>query len=67
MTTAAVAAGLALGLTACSTTGTTGPAADDATGTAKPHGYVEGASEAQEPQGASWPCPPPARRRCTTC
>ncbi|AIV41256.1 hypothetical protein NI26_01165 [Curtobacterium sp. MR_MD2014] len=50
MTTAAVAAGLALGLTACSTTGTTGPAADDATGTAKPHGYVEGASEAQEPQ-----------------
>jgi len=50
LTTAAVAAGLALGLTACSTTGTTGPAADDATGTAKPHGYVEGASEAQEPQ-----------------
>ncbi|MCM3521110.1 ABC transporter [Curtobacterium sp. P97] len=50
MTTAAVAAGLALGLTACSTGGTAGPAADDATGTAKPHGYVEGASEAQEPQ-----------------
>lgn len=50
MTTAAAAAGLALGLTACSTGGTTGPAADDATATAKPHGYVEGASEAQEPQ-----------------
>lgn len=50
LTAAAVAAGLALGLTACSTTGSTRPAADDATGTAKPHGYVEGASEAQEPQ-----------------
>ncbi len=50
MTTAAVTAGLALGLTACSTGDTTEPAADDTTATAKPHGYVEGASEAQEPQ-----------------
>ncbi|PZF55524.1 ABC transporter [Curtobacterium sp. MCSS17_008] len=50
LTTTAIAAGLAIGLTACSTSGSTGPAADDPTGTAKPHGYVEGASEAQEPQ-----------------
>jgi hypothetical protein len=53
-TIAAVAAGLALGLTACSTGDTpvdsAGPATGDATTTAKPHGYVEGASEAQEPQ-----------------
>ncbi|UBQ02814.1 ABC transporter [Curtobacterium sp. TXMA1] len=50
ITTAAVAAGLALGLTACSTEDTAGPSADGTTATAKPHGYVEGASEAQEPQ-----------------
>lgn len=50
ITTAAVAAGLALGLTACSTEDTAGPSADETTATAKPHGYVEGASEAQEPQ-----------------
>ncbi|QCR42319.1 ABC transporter [Curtobacterium sp. SGAir0471] len=50
ITTAVVAAGLALGLTACSTEDTAGPAADETTATAKPHGYVEGASEAQEPQ-----------------
>ncbi|WIE75874.1 ABC transporter [Curtobacterium sp. MCSS17_007] len=50
LTTAAIAAGLAIGLTACSTGGSSGPAADDPTATAKPHGYVEGASEAQEPQ-----------------
>ncbi len=50
ITTAAVAAGLALGLTACSAEDTAGPSADWTTATAKPHGYVEGASEAQEPQ-----------------
>jgi len=54
LTTTAVAAGLAFGLTACSTGGTapgpTGPAAGGATATAEPHGYVAGASEAQEPQ-----------------
>ncbi|MDM7892840.1 ABC transporter [Curtobacterium caseinilyticum] len=50
LTTTAVAVGLAVGLTACSSDRSGGPAADDATGTAAPHGHVEGASEAQEPQ-----------------
>ncbi len=50
LTTTAFAATLGLGLTACSTGGTTGPAADDATDASTPHGYVEGATEAQEPQ-----------------
>ncbi|OEI68831.1 hypothetical protein [Curtobacterium sp. ER1/6] len=49
-TTTAIAAALAITATACSTGGSTGPAADGPTGTAKPHGYVAGASEAQEPQ-----------------
>lgn len=48
--TAAVAAGLTLGLTACSTEDTAEPSAADATATARPHGHVEGAREAQEPQ-----------------
>jgi len=49
LTTIGLATGLALGATACSSGGPS-PAADDATGTAAPHGYVEGATEAQEPQ-----------------
>ncbi len=48
--TTVIATGLAIGLAACSTDESPGPAADDATGTAKPHGYVAGASESQEPQ-----------------
>ncbi|QQD76406.1 ABC transporter [Curtobacterium sp. YC1] len=47
LSTIGLATGLALTVTACST-GT--PSADDATASARPHGYVEGASEAQEPQ-----------------
>lgn len=50
LATTAIAAALAITATACSTGGSTGPAADGPTGTAKPHGYVAGASEAQEPQ-----------------
>ena len=50
LTTTAIATGLAIGLAGCSTSGSPGPAADDPTGTARPHGYVAGASEAQEPQ-----------------
>lgn len=54
LTTTALAAGLAIGLTACSTDGGagpgTGPAADGPTSTATPHGFVAGATEAQEPQ-----------------
>jgi hypothetical protein len=42
-----LATGLALTATACST-GT--PSADGSAGTARPHGYVAGASESQEPQ-----------------
>ncbi|PZF02871.1 ABC transporter [Curtobacterium sp. MCLR17_040] len=45
--TIGLATGLALTVTACST-GT--PSADSSTGTARPHGYVAGASESQEPQ-----------------
>ncbi len=47
LSTIGLATGLALTVTACST-GT--PSADDATASTRPHGYVEGASEAQEPQ-----------------
>ncbi|PYY65550.1 ABC transporter [Curtobacterium sp. MCPF17_003] len=47
LSTIGLATGLALTVTACST-GT--PSADSSTGTARPHGYVAGASESQEPQ-----------------
>lgn len=47
LSTIGLATGLALTVTACST-GT--PSADGSTGTARPHGYVAGASESQEPQ-----------------
>ncbi|MBT1673451.1 YncE family protein [Curtobacterium flaccumfaciens] len=47
LSTIGLATGLALTVTACST-GT--PPADSSTGTARPHGYVAGASESQEPQ-----------------
>ncbi|WIE65110.1 ABC transporter [Curtobacterium sp. MCLR17_036] len=47
LSTIGLATGLALTVTACST-GT--PSADQTTASARPHGYVEGASEAQEPQ-----------------
>jgi hypothetical protein len=47
LSTIGLATGLALTATACST-GT--PSADSSTGTARPHGYVAGASESQEPQ-----------------
>ncbi|WP_065961041.1 YncE family protein [Curtobacterium sp. UCD-KPL2560] len=60
LTTTAATIGLALGLAACSTTDAgsgTGPGSGSGSGsgstsssTAKPHGYVAGASEAQEPQ-----------------
>ncbi|UXN26785.1 ABC transporter [Curtobacterium flaccumfaciens] len=47
LSTIGLATGLALTVSACST-GT--PSADSSTGTARPHGYVAGASESQEPQ-----------------
>ncbi|MBT1585211.1 YncE family protein [Curtobacterium flaccumfaciens] len=47
LSTIGLATGLTLTVTACST-GT--PSADSSTGTARPHGYVAGASESQEPQ-----------------
>ncbi|PZF40541.1 MULTISPECIES: ABC transporter [unclassified Curtobacterium] len=47
LSTIGLATGLALTVSACST-GT--PSADGSTGTARPHGYVAGASESQEPQ-----------------
>ncbi|MBT1680246.1 ABC transporter [Curtobacterium aurantiacum] len=47
LSTIGLATGLALTATACST-GT--PSVDSSTGTARPHGYVTGASESQEPQ-----------------
>lgn len=48
--TLGLAAGLAVTLAACSSSQADGQPADVDTGTAKPHGYVEGASESQEPQ-----------------
>ncbi|MBO9038591.1 ABC transporter [Curtobacterium flaccumfaciens] len=47
LSTIGLATGLALTVSACST-GT--PSADSSTGTARPHGYVAGASESQEPE-----------------
>ncbi|MCA5923073.1 ABC transporter [Curtobacterium oceanosedimentum] len=47
LSTIGLATGLALTVTACST-GT--PSADDGTASARPHGYVAGATESQEPQ-----------------
>ncbi|MFL0358543.1 hypothetical protein [Curtobacterium flaccumfaciens] len=47
LSTIGLATGLALAVTACSTDP---PSADSSTGTARPHGYVAGASESQEPQ-----------------
>lgn len=48
LTTLALATGLALTSAACSSDPR--PAADDPTDTARPHGYVAGATESQEPQ-----------------
>jgi hypothetical protein len=47
LSTIGLATGLALTVTACSTGA---PSADSSTGTARPHGYVAGASESQEPE-----------------
>ncbi|UXZ58047.1 ABC transporter [Curtobacterium sp. Arg-1] len=47
LSTIGLATGMALTVTACSTGA---PSADSSTGTVRPHGYVAGASESQEPQ-----------------
>lgn len=49
LTAIGLATGIALTATACSAADAP-PAADSSTGAARPHGFVEGASEAREPQ-----------------